>query len=40
MDTVMNIIWWWSLAGFIALTALYFALPTLVDKFFNTNDEE
>ena len=40
MDTFMNIIFWWSFAGFAALTVLYFAAPSLLNKVFDTDEEE
>ena len=40
MDTFMNIIYWWSLIGFTILTVLYFAIPSILKKVFDTDEEE
>ena len=40
MDTIMNIMFWWSFVGLTALTVLYFTLPSLLNKVFDTDEEE
>mgnify|MGYP003154229957 CR=1 FL=1 len=38
MDTFMNIIYWWSLIGFVILTVLYLATPSIMRYIFHTDD--